>query len=316
MDPMTQLISGLPDGQQPGNLMPQMPQQSNMFANMQPQQPQAPQQPQYQQPQVPQWQQPVPQPPAPGQMPQYPPVGMPQVPGNMPMMPQIPYTPQLPSDQPQAQVPEWAREMYQSIQKLEGGNGGQQPPATFDPNQPWSSDNRPKSWEDMRKANETMATQKAQEIVTKTLQQQQQQTEQQRQQEQQINQQIDTAFNRLSLTGALPPVQNPNDPSDPGKQAQAELLGYTLAMGGKTAEDMLAAAPSLIQRHMSGQYFDPKTNQLVQRRGQSAAAYAPIAGGMPVMGNMGAPAGPTQSQLAMGGRDLGSLMQMGMDAIQ
>lgn len=320
MDPMTDLINGLPQPPQPdmGGVIQQQP---SMYAGMQ-QQPQAPapqQQPQYPQapmPQVaPQWQQPVPQPPAappygqPAAYPQYPQAPM------MPQLPAAPIVPQFPSQQPQQTMPEWAQELVQSVNQIQqsDGGGGQ---LSFNPDEPWSSTNKPRSWEEMRKANETLATQKAQEIVTQTMQQQQVQQQQQQQAEQQANQAIDQSFNRLRLSGALPPVQNPNDPNDAGKQAERELLGYTLAMGGKSATDMEYSATSLLQRHQQGQFYDVKSGQMIQRRGMSAAAMAPIAGGAPVMGPMGGYGGPTQSQLAQGGRDLNSLMQAGMAATQ
>jgi hypothetical protein len=344
MDPMAQILSGLPDnssssgGQGTGQGGSFMQPQPNMFNNMQPPTPQPSQQPatpQYSQyppaaPMQPQWQQVTPQPPAPGQMPQ----GMPQMTPQVPQMPQVPVfpsqqpanpmmpgtplpgLPQLPSQQPSnQQMPQWAQEMMQNIQQIQQGGTGNQP-STFDPTKPWSSDNRPKSWDEMRSANEALAEQKAREIVTSTMQQQTQQQQQQQQQLQQANQQIDSTFNRLRLSGYLPPIQNPSNPNDPGKLAERELLGWTLTNGGQTAEDILYAAPSLVQQHQMGRYFDPQSGQMQQRRGQSAAAMAPIAGGMPVMGQMGAPSGPTQRQLAQGGRDLGSLMAAGMDAIQ
>jgi hypothetical protein len=345
MDPMAQIISGLPDngggqGNGQGGGGGFMQPQPNMFNNMQPpapqqSQPAIPQYPAYAPPQYPaapaqpQWQQVTPQPPAPGQMPQ----GMPQVP-QMPVMPQVPVLPsqqpanpmmpsmplpglpQLPSNQPSNQpMPQWAQEMMQNIQQIQQGGTGNQP-NTFDPTKPWSNENRPKSWDEMRSANEALAEQKAREIVTTTMQQQTQQAQQQQQQVEQANQQIDNTFNRLRLSGYLPPIQNPGNPNDPGKLAERELLGWTLTNGGKTAEDILFAAPSLVQQHQMGRFFDPQSGQMQQRRGQSAAAMAPIAGGMPVMGQMGTPSGPTQRQLAQGGRDLGSLMAMGMDQVQ
>lgn len=341
MDPMTNLISGLPDGgqQQQQDMGSIMQPQPNMFQNMQqqPQMPQAPAQPQYpqapvapqmpQMPAVPQWQQTTPQPPAPQipgmpmapaipQMPGVPGAAAPGMPG-MPMAPQIPQIPQFPSAQ-QQQAPDWAQQLIQTIQQqgASEGGGGQQAPAGFNPDEPWTAQNRPRSWEDMRKATEIQATKKAQEIVTQTMQQQQQQAVQAQQQEQQANMAIDQTFNRLRLSGVLPPVGNPNDPNDPGKQAETELLAFTLAMGGKSAEDMVYAAPTLIQRHQAGQYYDVKSRQIVQRRGASAAAMAPIAGGMPTVGQYTQSGGPTQSQLAMASRDLGALMNMGMQAVQ
>jgi hypothetical protein len=260
--------------------------------------------------------------PAQGMQPQAPQIPqLPMLPSQQaanPMMPAMPLPglPTLPSNQ-QQQMPQWAQEMMQNIQQIQqGGQGGQAAPAAFDPTKPWSSDNRPKSWDEMQKANEAMAAQKAQEIVTQTMQQQQQQSQQQQQQLEQATTQINQSFDRLRLSGYLPPIADPNNPNDAGRQAELELLGWTLRNGGKTADDIIYAAPALVQQHQMGRYYDPATQQMTQRRGQSAAAMAPIAGGMPVMGQMGNPSGPTQRQLAMGGRDLGSLMAMGMDAVQ
>lgn len=325
MDPMSQMISGLPaPAANPGDANSFMQPQQQMFGG-QPQQPQAPQNPippmqtMPAMPAAPTWQQPVPQPPAPGAAPQqYPQAqpGAPMVPG-MPMAPAAPMIPQFPSQQ-QQQMPAWAQQLAESVQQLQGGqqSGGGAGGAAFDPTKPWSADNRPKSWDEMRQANEALATQKAQEIVTQTLEQQQQAQQQQLQAEQAANAAIDSTFNRLRLSGALPQITNPNDPNDPGKLAERELLGYTMAMGGQSAEDMVYAAPALLQRHQMGEYYDVREQKMARRGSQSVAAFAPMAGGAPMMGQMGQPAGPTQSQLASGARDLGSLMQLGMDQIQ
>lgn len=199
--------------------------------------------------------------------------------------------PQFPSQQPQADTPAWAQQLMQSVQQLQGGGqgdgGGGQQQQGFNPDEPWSATNRPRTWEEMRRFNDTLATKKAQEVVTQTLQQQQQQAEQTRVNEARANQEIDQTFNRLRLNGVLPAVQNPNDPNDPGKQAERELLGYTVANGGQTPQDMLYAAPALFQRHQMGQFYDVKAGQMVQRRGMMPGAGAPIAGGTPVMGAMG-----------------------------
>jgi hypothetical protein len=204
--------------------------------------------------------------------------------------------------------------MMQNIQQQE--QTPETPATGFDPNQPWSGDNRPRTWAEMQQAYSGMAAKQAQDAVAKYQQDQLEQSQKQQQEQFAAAQAVDGAFTRLRLSGVLPPVQDANNPQDAGKLAETELLGYTLAMGGQTAEDMVYASQALMQQHALGKYYDAEKKELVTRPGYQPAAFAPIAGGTPMMGAMALPTGPTQSQLGMGRGNLESLFQIGMQNTQ
>lgn len=297
-DPMSNLINGLPPAPAQPNDFSDVFTPQPSFGVPQPQQ----QQPQYQPPQpAPAWQQPAPQP---YQQPQY------QQQPPQYQQPFIPAVPQLPSQQA-SQEPEWAKQLRESIEQSQ-----QQPQApqqgTFDPEKPWNDSNKPTSWEEMQQANLKLASKQAEQII----QQQEAKRQQDAQQAQQFSQEVNQSFTKLRLTGLLPPVTNPTDENDPGKKSEAELLGFTIAMGGKSAEDVTMAAQTLAQQHAQGKYFDPQKNEMVTRPGYQAAAFAPIAGGAPVMGSFGSGSGGiTYGQMAAS-NDLSALMQQAMSVTQ
>lgn len=105
----------------------------------------------------------------------------------------------------------------------------------------------------------------AQDIVNKAFaerEQQQQQSNQQVQQQEQANQQqIDTTVTQLRNAGYLPPVTNQFDSNDPGKQAENELLAYTISLG---STDLVKTAQELKFRHDAGFKYDYQTKQFVQ----------------------------------------------------
>lgn len=261
-----------------------------------------PPQPVYQQPQAPAQQQPV----AP-QTPQYtqtPPQAQPQGP-----QPEYPIV--APVANQEAQVPAWAAGLTQQVQTLQQQLEAQKQ-ANQDNNE-WPD--RPQSWGEMRKAIQTEADRIASEKMEAYKREQKAAEDQQAAVERDINQQIDNTIGQMRQVGYLPVVANPNDPNDPGKAAERELIAYTVAMGGTKPQDLMNAAPSLKAHHDTGYFFDYTQKKLVRRGSQTAAAQAPIAGASPSIG--GTPTGqqgPSQKELATMSMD--QLMQTGLQQIQ
>ncbi len=104
-----------------------------------------------------------------------------------------------------------------------------------------------------------------QDIIDKAFaereQQQAQTTEQVQAQEQQNQTYIDNSINQLRQAGYLPPVTNQFDANDAGKQAENELLGYTISLG---STDLVNAAKELKFRHDAGFKYDYANKQFVQ----------------------------------------------------
>lgn len=101
--------------------------------------------------------------------------------------------------------------------------------------------------------------------VEQKLQEQHQQQEavnqQLTEQEKQNQRIIDESLNSLRTAGYLPPVADPFNQTDPGKQAEFELIGYALSLG---ATDLTKAAQELKFRHDAGFKFDYNNKQFVR----------------------------------------------------
>lgn len=106
---------------------------------------------------------------------------------------------------------------------------------------------------------------RAEAIVNKRFEeaaQQAQQTNQQVQEQENQNQQyIDGTVGQLRQAGYLPPVGNQFDVNDAGKQAENELLAYTISLG---STDLVSAAKELKFRHDAGFKYDYQNKQFVQ----------------------------------------------------
>lgn len=119
------------------------------------------------------------------------------------------------------------------------------------------------------------------------LQQEQTQTNDQLQAQEQQNQQyIDNIVTQLRVAGYLPPVTNQFDANDAGKQAENELLGYTISLG---STDLVSAARELKFRHDAGFKFDYQNKQFVQTQQPSNDPNAQMFGNLPATPDAQAP---------------------------
>lgn len=94
-------------------------------------------------------------------------------------------------------------------------------------------------------------------------QQKQQETfnQQLTEQEKQNQRIIDDSLNSLRTAGYLPNVADPFNQTDPGKQAEFELIGYAVSLG---TTDLVKAAQELKFRHDAGYKYDYNSRQFVQ----------------------------------------------------
>jgi hypothetical protein len=104
-------------------------------------------------------------------------------------------------------------------------------------------------------------------IVEQKLQereQRQQEVNQEVESKQKQDQQwIDNTFNELRTAGYLPPVADPLNQGDAGKQAENELLGYAISLGTTNLQQV---ARELKFRHDAGYKFDHNTKQFVSMK--------------------------------------------------
>lgn len=132
-----------------------------------------------------------------------------------------------------------------------------QTPATPPAQDQW----RPKDWEDV----DERIAQKAQEIAEQKEQERVQQAEAARQQQEQADQYIDNTLQSMRTAGLLPPVTNPYDKNDPGKQEELKLMAAAVSMG---TDDLPAAMQVLTQQRRAGYDFDLNTRQFVPATAQ------------------------------------------------
>lgn len=247
---------------------------------------------------------PVPQQYAPPQAPA-PQPGQPMVPGFDPnAIPLTPYglpvgqAPQAPAPQGD-QMPPWATQLLEQVKQSQAQQ--QQQPESWVPT----------NFQDIDKRIQEQAAAIAQQTITEAETRRQQAVAAQEQQRQQADAAIDTSLNQLRTTGYLPPITNPNDPNDPGRLAQTELIAYTLASG---SEDVARMAPALYALHQSGYAYDYNTQRLVRRGSQTAAAQAPIAGAAPGAAAPAGQAGPSHQDLI--NLDMNALMDRAQQQIK
>ncbi len=123
---------------------------------------------------------------------------------------------------------------------------------------------------------------RAEALINKKLEERDQQAQQASKQvteQEQANQQyIEGTVNQLRQAGYLPPVANQFDLNDPGKQAENELLGYTISLG---STDLVSAAKELKFRHDAGFKYDYQNKQFVQVNQPSNDPNANMFGNLP-----------------------------------
>lgn len=253
------------------------------------QQPPVQQQPQYMQQQMPQqiqtptpqYQQPIQQ--GQGPLEQYP----------------IPQQPQYQQPAQSDAVPAWAQGLVETVQGLQQQAASAQ-----------GGDWKPSSFNDI----DARIAERAQQIADQKIQDFQTQQQQAAQQEQlqmdEANKAIDASLANLHQIGYLPPIMNPNDPNDAGRQGERELIAYAVSLG---TDNLSAVAPQLKLAHDAGYFFDHTKSTMVRRGSQTAAANAPIAGASPSVNGM-TQAGPSQRELAT--MDMTQLMTMGLNSIR
>lgn len=164
---------------------------------------------------------------------------------------------------PVAPVPDPAvSQMQNDIAEIKAALGTQPAAAPVVPEAPVTT--APKNYDEWGAVFEDTAKQTETIIDAKlaALQQEQSQTQEQLQAQESQNQQyIDSTVGNLRNAGYLPPVVNQFDANDLGKQAENELLGYTISLG---STDLVKAAQELKFRHDAGFKYDYQTKQFVQ----------------------------------------------------
>lgn len=170
-------------------------------------------------------------------------------------------------------------QLQNDIAEIKSALGTQAPaPVAPEPAQDPQSQKKYDEWgavfEDVDKRAEAIVTKKLEEQA----QQAQQTNDQVQKQEQQNQQYIEGTVSQLRQAGYLPPISNQFDLNDAGKQAENELLGYTIALG---STDLIAAAKELKHRHDTGYKFDYQNKQFVQVNQPSNDPNANMFGNLP-----------------------------------
>jgi len=242
-----------------------------------------------------------------------------QPPAVAPVDPAVGATP--PAPDPNA-APAWADQLMQTVTGLKSefdafrtdlaNAPGEEdlnptPPAPVAPAQEWV----PKTYADVDQRIAEKAREQAQAILDERDKQAQAAQTAAQQQERDIDTYLDGQVAQLEQAAALPKVANPADPSDPGRQARAELFGYAYSLG---TTNLMAVADTLKTHHSQGLRYDVTQGKLVATTGsQAPGATAPIAGGT-VPGGVPQNAVPNANFFRM--NDLDAVAEYAKKAIQ
>ncbi len=127
------------------------------------------------------------------------------------------------------------------------------------------------------------------------------------QEEAELDQQLDRDIHALRKAGYLPEVVNPNDPNDPGRFAEDELLARAAELETPKLDEV---ARELSSHHRNNEYYDLRTRSYKS----SENILIPLAGKTAPVGNSsistGSPsfAGPTSAELR--NMDFGQLAEL------
>ena len=158
------------------------------------------------------------------------------------------------------------------------------------------NDYAPQSWEQLRRDSANDAYERMKREQEQETLRQQREAQLQTEEENQLAAELDKDIEALRRSGYLPETINPNDPSDPGKFAENELLARAAQL---ETPNLSAVAQELAFHHQKDEYFDRNT---LSYKPASNITHA-LAGKMAPVGNSSVSAGgssfngPTSAEL-------------------
>lgn len=164
-----------------------------------------------------------------------------------------------------AQVQDVSARVQGFEQRLEETNQ----PLAVDPMDGW----KPQTWDDIPK----LIDEKGEEAARRIIAQRDAEAENVRQtqlaNQQAIDQNFEKQLSNMEREGKLPPIGNPNDENDPGRQARRELFGIALDQETLNLEK---ANKYRLTLESKGLRFDPKLNDFLDVNPVPAGLHSPV----------------------------------------
>lgn len=148
-------------------------------------------------------------------------------------------------------------------------------PASETPAGSW----QPQKWDDFVELARKVGQEEASKIVQAREVEYTKQSQAAADQQAKINAEIDKQLSDLEKEGFLPKIQNQNNPQDPGKLAQKELLALGVFL---ETTNLSKVAQTLKQNHDAGYTFNVESNSWVKAR--LPGSYAPVGSSSAISG--------------------------------